>query len=202
MTVEDRIAQFERLVAENPNDALAQFSLGNAYFDSGRFQDAGPCFQRVLAINPQHSMAYLMLGKVQKQTGHPEFSIETLSNGYRVAHRRGEMKPRDEMAALLKELGAAPPAIEDKPRATTTSGEPGSEGFACSRCGSGGPRLKERPFKGPLGEKVLANVCEPCWKEWIAQGTRVINELRLPMFDPQAQELYDQHMKDFLGLSG
>ena len=56
--------------------------------------------------------------------------------------------------------------------------------------------MAERPFKGPLGEKVWANVCQQCWKEWIAMGTKVINELRLPMHDPQAQEMYDKHMAE------
>jgi Fe-S cluster biosynthesis and repair protein YggX len=31
-------------------------------------------------------------------------------------------------------------------------------------------------------------------------GTKVINELRLPMNDPQAQKIYEQHMVEFLGL--
>ena len=31
-------------------------------------------------------------------------------------------------------------------------------------------------------------------------GTKVINELRLPLNDPQAQKIYDQHMMDFLTL--
>jgi hypothetical protein len=28
----------------------------------------------------------------------------------------------------------------------------------------------------------------------------VINELRLPLADPQAQKVFDQHMKEFLNL--
>jgi Fe-S cluster biosynthesis and repair protein YggX len=31
-------------------------------------------------------------------------------------------------------------------------------------------------------------------------GTKVINELRLPLADPQAQKMYDQHMLEFLNL--
>ena len=31
-------------------------------------------------------------------------------------------------------------------------------------------------------------------------GTKVINELRLPLNDPQAQKLDDQHMLEFLNL--
>jgi Fe-S cluster biosynthesis and repair protein YggX len=32
-------------------------------------------------------------------------------------------------------------------------------------------------------------------------GTKVINELRLPLSDPQAQKIFDQHMREFLNLS-
>ena len=31
-------------------------------------------------------------------------------------------------------------------------------------------------------------------------GTKVINELGLPLANPKAQEIYDQHMKEFLML--
>ena len=77
----------------------------------------------------------------------------------------------------------------------------GTPGFSCRRCGGNGPALNERPFKGALGEEILASVCQACWKEWVGMGTKVINELRLPMFDPQAQEVYDKHMKEFLMLT-
>ncbi|MCK6455695.1 MAG: Fe(2+)-trafficking protein [Phycisphaerae bacterium] len=201
MTPDERIAQFKTLVDQNPNDEMAQFSLGSAYFEARRYSDAGPCFQRVLALNPNHSMAILMLGRTQIETGHPDLAKETLTNGYRVAHRRGELKPRNEMGELLQSLGAALPSV-DEPRAAAgaIAGKGGEGGFTCSRCGGSGPRLAERPFKGPLGEKVLANVCTACWQEWIRMGTKVINELRLPMYDPAAQEQFDHYMKDFLSL--
>jgi Fe-S cluster biosynthesis and repair protein YggX len=32
-------------------------------------------------------------------------------------------------------------------------------------------------------------------------GTKVINELRLPLSDPQAQRIFDQHMMEFLNLA-
>jgi hypothetical protein len=32
-------------------------------------------------------------------------------------------------------------------------------------------------------------------------GTKVINELRLPLSDPQAQKLWDQHVREFLNLN-
>lgn len=198
MANEDRIAKLRSLAESDPNDELAHFSLGSALLEAGQNAEAGPCLQRVLALNSQNSKAYQLLGEAQKGTGHLDLAIQTLTNGYRVAHRRGDLQPMKAMEELLKSLGAAVPVmVEAKPAA---SAAPGVAGFVCRRCGGSGPKMAERPFKGPLGEKILATVCQACWKEWVGMGTKVINELRLPMFDPAAQEQYDKYMKEFLML--
>ncbi|MFO0972035.1 MAG: Fe(2+)-trafficking protein [Phycisphaerae bacterium] len=200
MTTDERIAQFQNVIASNPNDELAQFSLGSALVEARRFGEAGPCFQRVLALNANYSPAYALLGRCQIETGHRDFAVQTLTNGYLVAHKRGDLKPRNEMGELLRSLGANVPNPEAATRPAPGAAAGGASGdFACSRCG-GGTRMTERPFKGPLGEKILATVCQSCWGEWIRMGTKVINELRLPMFDPKAQEVYDQHMREFLNV--
>ena len=51
-----------------------------------------------------------------------------------------------------------------------------------------------------LGTQVAENVCRMCWQEWVAMGTKVINELRLDFSHPQAGDMYDAHMKEFLQL--
>ncbi|HKQ50072.1 MAG TPA: Fe(2+)-trafficking protein [Phycisphaerae bacterium] len=196
MADQDRIEKLRRMTEADPSDEMAHFSLGTALLEAGQAQDAGPYLQRVLALNSQNSKAYELLGKVQIATGHRDLAVRTLMDGYRVAHRKGDMMPMQGMETMLKELGAPVPSVAEKKEPTTMAAGPG--GFVCRRCGGGGPKLKERPFKGELGEKILATVCESCWKEWVGMGTKVINELRLPMFDPQAQEMYDKHMKEFL----
>jgi Fe-S cluster biosynthesis and repair protein YggX len=198
MADDDRIARLKQLAESDPNDEMAHFSLGSALLEAGRHQDAGPCFQRVLALNAQNSRAYQLLGEAQKACGDTQFAITTLTNGYRVAHRRGDMMPMRAMAELLASLGAPVPVIAE--RRDPSAGAVAEEGFTCRRCGGPGPKLSSRPFKGPLGEQVLAGVCQSCWKEWVGMGTKVINELRLPMYDPQAQEQYDRYMKEFLML--
>lgn len=199
MSNEERIAQFRKLAEENPQDELANFSLGNALLDAGDAKQAAPSFQRVLALNSQNSKAYELLGRAQKLNGDTVLAIQTLKNGYRVAHRKGDIKPLNAMAELLLELGAEPPQIEEK-KPETAATETGDGEFKCRRCGGGGPALKSRPFKGELGEKILASVCQNCWNEWVPAGTKVINELRLPLHDPKAQELYDKYMREFLML--
>ena len=70
----------------------------------------------------------------------------------------------------------------------------------CKRCGNVGPKLKKPPFKNAFGQAIFENTCYDCWQLAIRQGTKVINELRLPLNDPQAQSIWDQHIKEFLNL--
>lgn len=201
MADDARIEQFRLMTEEDPQNELGHFSLGSALMDAGRHQEAAQAFQRVLALNGQNSKAYQLLGTAQKACGHTDLAIQTLRNGCIIAHKRGDLMPLKAMGDLLRSLGVEPPPVGEKRVEPGERADAAGDGtFSCSRCGSPGPRLPSRPFKGPLGEQVLARVCAACWKEWIGMGTKVINELRLPMFDPQAQELYDRHMKEFLSL--
>ena len=61
--------------------------------------------------------------------------------------------------------------------------------------------LPRPPFKGELGERIGGNVCASCWHEWLGNGTKVINELRLSLASEEDQRVYDQYMIEFLGLA-
>jgi len=196
-----RIERFRRLVEQDPADELANFSLGAALVEAGRFAAAVPHLQKVLAVNPRSSRAWQMLGVAQRGAGDREHAVATLTEGYRVARRQGDMLPLKAIEDLLRELGAPLPAAVPSPAVAAVADHAAAEGgFRCRRCGGGGPPLDRPPFKGELGEKVQAGVCRACWAEWIRMGTRVINELRLSMNDPQAQETYDRHLREFLML--
>jgi Fe-S cluster biosynthesis and repair protein YggX len=56
------------------------------------------------------------------------------------------------------------------------------------------------PYSSAQGKMIQEKICADCWREWIHMGTKVINELRLPLSDPQAQKVFDQHMLEFLNL--
>jgi Fe-S cluster biosynthesis and repair protein YggX len=51
-----------------------------------------------------------------------------------------------------------------------------------------------------VGAWIQENISAETWKAWIGQGTKVINELRLDFSRDRDQEVYDQHMHEFLGL--
>jgi Fe-S cluster biosynthesis and repair protein YggX len=194
----DKIARFKNMTEADPTNELGFFSLGRAYLDGGQPAEAIPALQRVLALNSSFSKAYALLGAAQRASGDTVGAVETLTRGYKVAHDKGDLMPRNDMAASLKELGAPVPEI--KIEQLTPEDLSGGK-LKCSRCGRIAPKMPELPFSGELGEQIHNTVCGPCFREWIGQGTKVINELRLNLTEKSAQDVYDQHMKEFLNIS-
>ncbi len=203
MDVETRIKQFKQMAEADPDNELGHFSLGKAYLEVQRFDEAAASIARTIEINPRMSKAYQLLGEAFQKAGKSDEAIEWLTRGVKMADEQGDRMPRDAMATMLGELGAEVPESAPRPAdsgpttATATAG-----GFACSRCGRPAGQLSEPPFRGALGEKIHANICENCWGEWISMGTKVINEMGLKLSDPQCQDAYDQHMTEFLQLDG
>lgn len=199
MSTPDRIAQFENMAQADPNNELGHFSLGKAYLEAKRFDDAEKSLRRVLELNPTYSRAYQHLGEALVGSDNKEDAIAILRQGFEVADTNGDLMPRNAMGDLLKELGQTPP--EAKTPAPVASAGPGAEGFSCGRCHESKAQLPERPFKGPVGEQIKDTICADCWQEWIGMGTKVINELSLDLSSPHGSQLYDQHMCEFLELT-
>lgn len=70
----------------------------------------------------------------------------------------------------------------------------------CSRCGRTANGLAETPFNNELGKKILEQVCQDCWNEWIRQQLMIMNEYRLNPLDPQHNAFLDEQTKAFLNL--
>lgn len=191
-----RIEQFRTMADANPQDELAFFSLGRALLDYGDTKEAVTAFQRVIVLNPKMSKAYQLLARAQIESGDKDGSIETLKQGARIAHDRGDLMPKNEMLRMLKEHGVEMPEL-----GSAQAHQPVTEGeVLCKRCGQVKPKMAKPPFSHAQGIMIQQSVCADCWREWIGMGTKVINELRLPLSDPQAQKVFDQHMLEFLNL--
>ena len=70
--LDDRIARFENMSVADPSNDMAHFSLGSAYFDAERFEEAANSFNRCIALNPDMTRAmelggssFLKIGKVK-----------------------------------------------------------------------------------------------------------------------------------------
>jgi len=191
-----RIEQFKKMAEADPSNELGHFSLGRAYLDAGQYEDAVNSLRRVVELNPNISKAYQLMADAQLKLGKRDSAIQLLTMGVRIANERGDLMPKNAMIAALKELGAPVPEF-----ATKVSEQPVGEGeVLCSRCGKVKPRMTNPPFSNAQGKIIHDKVCADCWREWIGMGTKVINEMRLPLADPQAQKIFDQHMMEFLNL--
>ncbi|HXR75214.1 MAG TPA: oxidative damage protection protein [Bryobacteraceae bacterium] len=57
------------------------------------------------------------------------------------------------------------------------------------------PGLDEAPFDGhPLGQRIYENVSKEAWTMWVDQMKMIMNEYRLNLGTPEAQEFLLQQM--------
>jgi Fe-S cluster biosynthesis and repair protein YggX len=193
----NRIEQFQKMANDDPNNEVAHFSLGRESLAAGQPEQALASFERCLSLNPNISKAYQLAAQALLDLKRKDAAITRLTEGARRADERGEMMPRNEMARMLQDLGAPVPEFKSAGQLEHAVGE---GQVLCARCHRTAAKLPKPPFKGPNAQEIFEKVCADCWREWIPMGTKVINELRLPLNDPQAQKLYDQHMLEFLNL--
>lgn len=198
MDLEERIAQFRNMAEADPENEMAHFSLGNTLLQAGRPEEAAESFARAIALNPNMSKAYQLAGESHRQAGARDEAVRILTDGFKVAAERGDVLPRNEIQALLEALDAPVPEV-----ATESETIAAPEGaFVCQVTGRPGTPLEKPPFRGELGKKIQEYVAKETWNEWIMQGTKVINELRLDLSREDHARVYDQHMLEFLGLEG
>jgi len=195
-TPTDRITQLKQATERFPTDPLGFFSLGRALLDSGDHHNAVGALQRALALDSKLSKGYVLLSKSQLALGRQDEAVKSLTDGLLVAHQRGDLMVKNEIIDSLKALGATVPD-HDKPVDPAQIGE---GQVLDRRTGKIGSRMVRQPFKNDLGKLIFENTTAETWKEWVAMGTKVINELRLPLHDPKAQKVYDDNMIDFLNL--
>ncbi len=193
----ERIEQFRKMADADPTNELGHFSLGRALIEAGDASAAIGSLKRVIELNPNISKAYQLLASALLKADHKDQAIAQLTEGVKIADSRGDLMPRNEMVEQLKQLGAAVPELKSAAKSTVAVGE---GEVMCKRCGQVGKKLAKPPFRTAFGQKIFEQTCVKCWQDAIGQGTKVINEMRLPMADPQAQKMWDQHIAEFLNI--
>ena len=203
--LQERIAQFRKMANDDPDNELAHYRLGQLLMEDKQFDEAIHSFRRTLEVSPQFSKVYQLLAQCLTSAGQMEEAIVTLQKGFAVADENGDNMPRDEMSRLLVQLGQpAPVSTKAAPVRTIPAHSGPDTGFRCARtmCVAGGhPRqLPAPPMNDALGRKIYETFCADCWSDWVKQGTKVINELRLDLSTERGTEEYDRYMKEFFGL--
>ncbi len=201
--LDQRIAQWEKMTQEAP-DGMAWFSLGNAYKDADRYEDAARALRKSVEMDAGMSRAYQLLGQVLIKVGADEQAADVLTKGYTVAAQRRDVMPQKAMESLLEKLGKPVPKIEPAPEARglgTSVPSDSANQVLDRRTNQPGPRLPDQPFRGPVGKYIFDHYSATTFRQWISQGTKVINELRLDFSREDHQRTYDIHMMEWLGFT-
>ena len=72
----------------------------------------------------------------------------------------------------------------------------------CTRCGETKAGFDRAPFPGPIGARVVTEICQDCWGLWVKQQTMLINHYGLNVMDPQARGFLTKNMQAFLFKAG
>jgi tetratricopeptide (TPR) repeat protein len=195
----ERIAQFRKMAQDDPDNELGHFRLGQLLAEAGQTEDAVQAFRRTLELSPQFSKVYQLLGAALIKLNRRDEAVQVLRHGCAVADERGDNMPRDEIAKLLTQLGEA------VPESKRAAAGPAGDGFRCQRpgcfAGTRARQLPKPPMSDELGRQIQAAICADCWNEWLRNySIKVINEMRLDLSTEKGQEVYDQIMREFLGL--
>ena len=68
----------------------------------------------------------------------------------------------------------------------------------CSRCGQTRAGFEKPPFPGQIGARIVKEICQDCWGQWLRQQTMLINHYGLNLMDPQARTFLARQRDAFL----
>jgi Fe-S cluster biosynthesis and repair protein YggX len=199
MDPEKRIEQFQRLIADDPSNDMAYFSLGNAFLESDRFNEAGETFDQCAKINEAMTKAYQLAGDAYIKAGLIDQAKVVLIKGYIESTTRGDMLPKKAIAELLKAIDTPLPEVADSKPAAEKTKAVGD--FKCSKTGDMGTKLSRAPFRNAMGLWIQENISTQTFNEWILLGTKIINELRLDLSRDEHDAVYEYAMRIFLGFN-
>jgi Fe-S cluster biosynthesis and repair protein YggX len=199
MDTSSRIAQWENMTQADPTNDMAWFSLGNAYRDAHRPSDADRALAKAIELNPDMSRAYQLRGQALIELNQPAQAADLLTRGYIKAAERGDTMPQKAIESLLTKLGKPIPKTQAAP--TPPTAPTGGNTVLDRRTGRVGTRMPDPPMRGPLGKFIFENFSQETWREWIGQGTKVINEFRLDFSNDEHQKVYERNMMEWLGIT-
>ncbi len=74
----------------------------------------------------------------------------------------------------------------------------------CARCGQTRAGFERPPIgvAGATGERIVREICQDCWGQWLKQQTMLINHYGLNLMDPQARSFLSKNRDAFLFKTG
>ena len=100
----ENITRYQKLLEQYPDNELARFSLGKAYFDSGDFVSAREQFDLALAKKQDWMVVQILIGKCELALGHKPEAKLAFERAKQLAIDQHHEGPLAEMEQMLAEL--------------------------------------------------------------------------------------------------
>jgi predicted Zn-dependent protease len=101
----DAIERHKRMVEQFPDNELARFSLGKAYFDAAQYAAAKAQFETALARKPDWMAVQILIGRCELNLGNTAAAKAALLRARELAMQQKHTGPRAEVEQLLEDLG-------------------------------------------------------------------------------------------------
>jgi tetratricopeptide (TPR) repeat protein len=100
----DPIPRYQKLLEEYPDNELARFSLGKAFFDLKQWEAAREQLALALARKPDWMVAQILAGKCDSMLGNPAEARRAFERARQLALDQDHKGPLEEIDRLLTEL--------------------------------------------------------------------------------------------------
>jgi superkiller protein 3 len=100
----EKIERYKKVIELDPKDILGYYTLGDAYLENQKYQEAVETFAKGLEVDPNHSSTYLGLGSAYQAFGQKEKAMDVFRKGIQVAESRGDVMTQRKMESRLRQL--------------------------------------------------------------------------------------------------
>jgi tetratricopeptide (TPR) repeat protein len=100
----EAIARHKKLLEQYPDNELARFSLGKAYFDAGQISEAKEQFDLAIAKKPDWMVVQILIGKCELALGNIAAAKISFERAKQLAIEQNHEGPLAEMEQMLAEL--------------------------------------------------------------------------------------------------
>lgn len=100
----EAIARHKKLLEQYPENELARFSLGKAYFDAGQIREAKEQFDFAIAKKPDWMVVQILIGKCELALGDKFAAKTSFERAKQLAIEQNHEGPLAEMESMLAEL--------------------------------------------------------------------------------------------------
>ncbi|MGH1396192.1 MAG: tetratricopeptide repeat protein, partial [Trichormus sp.] len=98
------LADFNKAIAINPQDADFYISRGNVYYDQKKWELALADYNKGIAINPQIAQAYHNRGLLYSETKDKQKAIEDLQQAAKLYYSQNNNAAYQDVMNILKDL--------------------------------------------------------------------------------------------------